>query len=202
MDRMCSACRHQYGRQTIANMKLTGVVLAGGKSIRMGSEKGLILFKGKAMIQYSIELLEKITDTILISSSLPEYSAFKQALVPDTVPNIGPIGGIHACLSRMNTKFAFFIPCDMPMASIKMANRLINASPGFDIAVPRSLNQEVHPLFGVYSKDLLPLIQLQINAGDYKLKNLLNKAKTYYLDYSLDEENYLNNINRPEDVRQ
>lgn len=70
--------------------QITGILLAGGKSRRMGQEKGLVQFRNRPMIQYGIDLLSNYADRLLISSGNPEYDRFGLELVRDQVAGHGP----------------------------------------------------------------------------------------------------------------
>jgi molybdopterin-guanine dinucleotide biosynthesis protein A len=85
-------------------MELSGIILAGGKSSRMGQDKGLMLFRGKQMVQYSIELLNLFTSQILISSNNQEYNQFGFPVVSDIYKECGPIGGLHAAVLPWHEK--------------------------------------------------------------------------------------------------
>ena len=79
-------------------MELEVFILAGGKSRRMGTDKGIISFNGKAMVQYSIDKANQLSDRVTIISNNLAYKEFGVSVVKDIVPNIGPIGGVYTCL--------------------------------------------------------------------------------------------------------
>ena len=78
--------------------EITGIVLAGGKSSRMGQEKGLAEFDGKPMIAYALEALAPLCTEILISSNSNAYNHLGYRVVPDIIANSGPMGGIYSCM--------------------------------------------------------------------------------------------------------
>ena len=77
---------------------ITGVILAGGKSSRMGFDKGLAILNGKPMIQYVIDVFEKLGLDIIIISNSPGYETFGYPIYNDLIPEKGPVGGIYTCL--------------------------------------------------------------------------------------------------------
>ena len=88
--------------QQIEN-NISGYILAGGKSSRMGSDKGLMLLNKKAVIQHAIEQLEKSVKNIFIISNNIEYEKFGFKLIPDLIKDIGPAGGIYTALKHTHT---------------------------------------------------------------------------------------------------
>jgi molybdopterin-guanine dinucleotide biosynthesis protein A len=78
-------------------------ILAGGKSSRMHTDKGLLLFEGKAMVQYFIEQLQPIFSKLFIVSNNPEDEKFRLEVIPDSIKDIGPAGGIYTALKHSNS---------------------------------------------------------------------------------------------------
>lgn len=184
-------------------MRILGVVLAGGKSLRMGTDKGLVVYKGKPMVEHSIELLEKFTSDIVISTSNETYKQYNFPLIEDEHNAIGPLGGIYSVLKNYSSDLYFFIPCDVPEMSFELATKLMEHSENCDISIPL-YNQRPEPLIGCYKSSVTSIINEQINNKDYKMQNLLQRCRTNY--FNINEDNNLTNtlvvknINRPEDV--
>lgn len=183
-------------------MKILGAILSGGKSSRMGTDKGLMTIDGKAMVEYSIALLKHITEDIVISTSNADYEKFGCRLIPDVIPNLGPIGGLYTILKQTDYQAFFFMPCDMPFAKRELANKLLSFKDEYDIVVPIHKDR-VHPLMGYYSRNILPIIDVHIKSGNYKIQNLLKKCNTMYypIDDDMDNLTDLKNINTPEDAK-
>lgn len=155
-------------------MKLTGVIIAGGKSTRMGFDKSQIVYKGKSFLQNAIDLLTPFVDEIIISSNTivhPDYRVIK-----DIYFDIGPMGGIQAVLQNMRTRKALIIPVDMPLLSGNALKFLLSNT---DISKQASIFETYgrwQSLVGVYDVSLLPIIASQLECKDYKLKHLLQKS--------------------------
>src|ERR1041385_1796721 len=94
--------------------KMTGFILAGGKSSRMKEDKGLMLLNRKAIVQYVIDALKPAVKEVIIISNNEVYKQFGYQVIPDLVNDAGPMGGIFTGLSRSNTLYNFFASCDMP----------------------------------------------------------------------------------------
>lgn len=182
--------------------QILGTVLSGGKSSRMGRDKGLMNYKNKPLVAFAIDLLKHVTNQIVISTNDMQYKQFGYPLVPDLISNIGPIGGIYSVMKQTNTLYYMVIACDMPFASKELANKLLLHTSEADIVVPVHDNK-IEPLFGIYSREILSIIEQQINRNNYKLMRLLDCCNTKYLDINsfqkTDTDNF-KNINSPEDA--
>lgn len=163
-------------------MKLLGVILSGGKSSRMGTDKGLLEFKGKAMIEYSIDLLKPLCESLIISSNDKSYEKFGLPLVADVVQEIGPIGGIFSAMNEIKADYYFVVSCDMPLASKSFAKILVSNIGSKEVIVPCHSGGKVEPLFAIYSFSVLNKMKKQIELKNYKLMNLLEECETNYLD--------------------
>ena len=162
----------------------------------MGTDKGLLLFKGKPMVQHAIELLSSIFETVVISTNNTEYSKFGLPLLPDIYKNCGPMGGIYAILSQTNTPKVFIISCDMPFITHKTIKKiLLNKNEKIVVATHNGL---LEPLCGMYSKDLLDNVKTRIEAKNFKLYNLITEEESKkFINVS---NNQFININYPEDL--
>ena len=162
--------------------ELTGIILAGGKSSRMGREKGLVEFHGKPLIQYGIDLLSQLTDRILISSGNPDYRVFDRELVPDEITGQGPAAGLAASLKYSNTKWNLVIACDLPFLEAEFVDCLLEAEGDFQAVIPTHDNGIYEPLAALYHKDLSPIFEVSVNSGNLALHKILATCKVHYLD--------------------
>ncbi|MDA3930518.1 MAG: molybdenum cofactor guanylyltransferase [Prolixibacteraceae bacterium] len=176
---------------------ITGVVLAGGKSSRMGTDKGLIDFKGKPMVQYSIDLLSDIFETVAISTNNPVYSQFGLPLIIDIHKNCGPMGGILAALSQIKTDKVFTISCDMPFVTRETIEKILLHQDA-KIAVATH-NDFIEPLCGIYSIDLLKKMNDRIIVNNFKMYSFILEEKSTIL-VPVSQNQFLN-INSPEDLK-
>ncbi len=177
--------------------KITGIVIAGGKSSRMGQDKATIKYKGIRLIDYAINILQKYTQNILISSN-NHISNIKHTVIPDKYKNIGPISGLYSCLKASKTELNIIIPCDVPDLNHRLYKILIENSKNVDAVIPRLPNGKLEPLIGCYKKAILPIIKNCINQNDYKLVNLLLKIKVKYIE--IDDIEQFKNINTTNDL--
>ncbi len=160
--------------------ELTGIILAGGKSSRMGREKGLVGFRGKPLIQYGIDLLSRYTDRILISSGNPDYLPFGLELVPDEVVGQGPAAGLATALKNSTTPWNLVIACDLPFLEPALIDLLLENSSSFQAVIPIH-NGLPEPLAGLYHRELAAHFEASVAAGNLALHRILGTCKIHYL---------------------
>lgn len=187
--------------------QLTGIILSGGKSSRMGEEKGLVDFHGKPLISYAIDFLHSISDSIIIGANheLERYRKFGHLIVEDEIKEIGPIGGLLSTLKHSSSERNFVISCDMPFINSALLNFLLQNMQDADVAAATHDEGKIEPLCGIYSKKIIPEIEAAIEKGHYKLLDLFNmvRFKAIKIDTSLPfyNDQLFYNINRPEDIK-
>ena len=178
---------------------ITGVVLAGGQSSRMGKEKSVLLFKEQELIQYSLNALKPYCSTILISSNKEIHNSFSYTTISDFHHQIGPIAGIYSALKNSETDFVMVLPCDSPMVKPEFVKYLISQIKNDTKAIVPQYASHLEPLFAIYHKSVLGTIEEQINKEDYKLVNLLKKINAQLVE--VQDCSCFVNINTPEDYK-
>ena len=153
--------------------KTTGIILSGGKSSRMGSDKGLMLLCGKPLIQYSIDVLKELCDEIIICANNPAYNRFDFPVIEDVFPDLGPIGGIYTGLITSVSESNLVLSCDMPFINSQTLVYLLSKKNPAIASIPIHGQNITEPLCAIYSKTILPQLTKQILNQDLKLMNLL-----------------------------
>ncbi len=180
-------------------------MLAGGRSLRMGREKGKVLLKGKPLIQYSLDVLAPFCDEIIISANSGEYKSFGYPVVTDEVPGTGPLGGLYSALRRTSHRGNLVLPCDTPFLNTDFIRFLLASVLEDHLAViPLHPDGTAEPLCGYYTKDNIPLMKESLDRGQYKLLDYLSNAGAFFLPFHEDLSFYHTdlfiNINSPEDL--
>lgn len=184
----------------------TGIILSGGKSSRMGKEKGLVDFQGKPLISHAIHTLAPLVDSIIIGANneIDVYKKFGYRIVEDEIKGVGPIGGLLSTLQHSSSERNFVISCDMPFLNSELLNFLFQSMHEFDVVLAMHDGDKIEPLCGIYSKRIIPEIQTAIKNGKYKLLDLFKKVhfKSVMIHDALPfySDNLFYNINRPEDI--
>ncbi|HEX7467229.1 MAG TPA: molybdenum cofactor guanylyltransferase [Methanobacterium sp.] len=194
------------------------IVLCGGKSTRMGQDKGSFSIDGKPMIIHVLETLALIADDIVIVlrdenqvddykqlfDSLTSNNKTKLKICTDILKDQGPLAGILTGLEYIKSDKAMVIPCDSPFVTEFFVNKMFTFSEeaDFDAFVPKWSNGKLEPLHSIYNKDLQPVIQKLLYKHKRDVKSFIDKLKVEYIDAeSLDGtgRSFIN-INRADDV--
>lgn len=151
---------------------LTGFVLAGGASRRMGRAKQSLQFSGEPMLDRQIRLLRPIARRVAIVGGSPGYvHEFDVPCIPDVVTGCGPLGGIYTALLESRTEFNLVLGCDLPFVTRNLLACLIlrARAEGNDVTVPRSQDGRLQPLCAVYRRRALYAVRTRLALGQNKL---------------------------------
>jgi len=170
-------------------MQATGIILAGGKSSRMGEDKGLVLLNGKPMIQYVIEALKEVVSNIIIISNNASYNKFCVPVYSDLIKDKGPVGGIYTGLYHSTTELNFCISCDVPMISSDFIFWLLNKSGNASITLPM-YKDKVHQMIGVYSKQVLSNFKESTEKEHLKLSQVNKDMACEIIDIEKEYANF------------
>lgn len=191
-------------RRLFKIFKMTGILLAGGKSSRMGKNKAFLELNGKPLIEWNLERLHSIFQEVLISSNEPGlYECYGEKVVYDRFAEHGPLGGLHACLEKAEHEYAFFAACDMPFLQADLIQFMASLTEGQDIVVPEAAGG-LHPLFAIYKRSCLPIIENNLKAGRLKIIDFYPQCNVRYvrekeLEPFGDPNWLLSNINTPKE---
>ena len=184
------------------NQHRNGYILAGGKSSRMGTDKGLLMLNDKMIVEYVIDNLKPCVDQIFIVTSNEQYEQFSFPLVPDLMMGKGPAVGIFSALEHSTVNQNFVISCDTPFVDSTLILRILSLAKDYEICIPES-NGFWEPLVGVYSKSICEKWKQSMVAGEFKLQTLIEKFNYKLLsaekDLSANEHAFLN-INSPDEL--
>ncbi len=182
-------------------------VLAGGKSSRMGQDKGLLRFAGRTLLESALERLRKITENVFIVGTRPDLACYAP-VVPDLYPNCGPLGGIHAALCASSADLNLVLAVDMPAVPAELLVKLAAVARESQavVTVPRT-SAGLQPLCALYRAQFLPLAEAALKSGSYRIDRLFPQGKTRVVDE--DElsrwghtAEVFHNLNSPEDIGQ
>jgi molybdenum cofactor guanylyltransferase len=175
---------------------MNAVILAGGKSSRMGSNKAFLKLKGKTFIEHQIDLLREIFNEIAISANIPsEYNYLNIPVIQDIYPNKGPLGGIHAALINSCSFYTFVLACDMPFVEIDLIKHLKSLIGGYDVVIPES-KHGLEPLHAFYSKNCIVPIKRQLDKNNLRIISFFPQVnvKVVKLDSLTSSDKFKNSI--------
>lgn len=164
----------------------------------MRTDKARLPLPGGTLVERVLAQVDELFDEVLISVSRAQAEAFPGLrTIVDGVSGLGPIAGISAGLKAARNETCAVLACDIPEVDTKLLRSLVRRVEGHDIAVPVTPEGLLEPLFAVYTKGLVPLIEGSIRAGEYSLLPLIETART--LKVKMGNRNRLRNLNTPED---
>lgn len=186
-------------------LNITGILLAGGKSRRMGSEKGSLRIGSSLLYQFPLGVLEGLCDEILVSTC--EGSAFQvdHQMVCDEVKGIGPLGGIYSCLKQSSTELNLVLSYDMPLVNESLFRLLISEPGEYDIVLPGISEERPEPLCGLYNKSTASIMEEMISKKEFAVNHLLSRCHSKIVPISEQMEcwqpDLFLNINSKEDLK-
>jgi len=185
---------------------ITGVVLAGGRSSRFGSNKALALLHGKPLIKHVADTVASIFNDCLVVTNTPEqYGFLNMPMVRDRYENMGPLAGIHAALLQITTPRAFVVACDMPYLSPELIQYLCTINEQeYDVIIPW-LEKGQEPLCGIYHKKSAAVIESYLKQ---KVCQIIRALEDLHVRRVSEREIFavtgdlacFKNINRPTDL--
>ena len=179
-------------------MDVTGVILAGGRSSRMGEDKALLQYNGKPFIQHIAEtLLQILPHVIVISDRQQEYSFLNLPIYPDLFCDCGPLAGIHTGLVHATTPSVFIVSCDTPFITTELIVEMLKHARPDEIAIAKDESNS-HPLIGIYPTILLAELEAELRADKKQVHAFLERYGSRVSILQLDQfQNQLRNINTP-----
>jgi len=165
---------------------VSGIILAGGQSRRMGRDKALIDFQGRPIIVQAMAALRELTDDLVVVSNRsdvygPLGAPWGAHVAADYDPPCGPLGGIAAGLQAMEAELAIVVACDMPFLEVRLLRWLIDQVDGYDAVVPRT-GDEYEPLHAVYRRTCANPIVQRLEQGDRRVISFFADVRVHAIE--------------------
>jgi len=162
------------------------IVLAGGKSLRLGQNKARETIGDKSLLERAVFQLGSFHSDIIIvaaaKQSLPQLIGYPRVRkVIDAYPGTGPLGGIYSGLAASDSFYNLVVACDMPFLNQALLDYMIQLSVNFDLVIPR-LGDLVEPLHAIYTKECLAPIERLLKQGRLGVRELFTLVKVRYLE--------------------
>lgn len=165
---------------------MTSIILAGGKSLRLGRDKAWEKVGGESLIQRVVNRLAPLSHELIvvIAPGQPE-PALKADIdikvTSDIYPGCGSIGGIYTGLTAASSFQSLVVACDMPFLVASLLRYMMEVSPGYDVVIPRA-DKGLEPLHAIYSKNCLAPIRDLIQQGRLRIAEFFPQVAVRYLD--------------------
>ena len=185
--------------------KITGVILAGGKSSRFGANKALAELDGKKIIEHVTTALAPLfANRLLVTNTPADYAFLDWPMTADNYPGAGPLAGIQAALLASAEPRIFVAGCDMPLLNQDLIRHICGLEGEWDAVIPW-LTAGPEPLCALYAKSALPVISAALGRGDYRVGGVLDSLQIKKIDQAeilqiASNLAMFSNINRMEDL--
>lgn len=184
---------------------ISGIILTGGISRRMGKDKAFMKLGNKYFIEIAISVMSELCDEILISTNTQSYDSLGYRTVVDETPGTGPIGGIYSCLIKSKNEHNLIIPVDTPFIKKEVYEQILLWKDEFQHIVAVNYDQLPEPLHACYHKDLAGILKRFIMMKNYKIQELSKHigTKSVPINKSLDffSDDLFLNVNDESDMR-
>jgi len=182
---------------------ITGIILVGGKSRRMGRDKAFLTWDGAPLFEKVLHIFrESFATVLLVGGDVERYGKYGERILPDLYPG-SALGGLYTGLYHATSDYIFVASCDMPYPSAALLRYLCSLKGGYDCVVPETA-QALEPLFAVYAKSALPAMLDLLNSGNFRIYDLYPQLATRYVGVTelapfSEGGRSLVNVNTPDD---
>jgi molybdopterin-guanine dinucleotide biosynthesis protein A len=175
---------------------ITGIILAGGKSQRMGTDKGMLDLGGQPFIKHICDALESIVGSnILIVSANKDYDFLGFTRVEDRIENKGPVGGLYTALNESKTKINLVLSVDVPLVSTELLQWLIESHNETAMVTQVKRGDKTNPLIGVYDRSMCAVFGKHLVGNQLKLQQVIENVAHQTIEVPENWNDQVQNIN-------
>ncbi len=190
----------------MSDQSISAVVLAGGRSRRLGSDKALLELDGQGLLARAVRKLATLSDDLVVVTSMPEayeHMTLGARFVPDERPGQGALMGIYSGLRAAAHEHAAVVACDMPFFSVALLRHMQQELAGCDVVIPR-LGDLLEPFHAIYGKRCLPFMADALERGRRRIVTFFDSVRVCYVrESTIDRFDPLHaaflNVNTPAD---
>jgi molybdopterin-guanine dinucleotide biosynthesis protein A len=188
-------------RPTLVKPEMSAYILCGGKSTRMGEEKGLVEFRGKSFVQLIVEaVFPTVSNPVLVTRN-PAYGLFQLKMIPDLIEDKGPVGGIYTALSHSPSESVLILSCDIPKITAEVVSLLVEKARRQPAKITfLSDGKNDYPLIGVYPRRCLKSFKISTERNELKLRRLVESLPHQRVELDPERVSSIQNINSKSDL--
>src|SRR5690606_32181897 len=180
---------------------ITGIILSGGKSSRMGTDKAFLSLNGKPFMQHSIDALKPLVAEVFIVSNNKNHDVFGVKRMEDAIENAGPLAGVYTGLKQSKTDYNLVLSCDIPLINATILQKLIAAIDDVSEIIQIENQGKTMPLIALYKRQCASKFFTLLNQGDHSLQYAINLYNTNAFTL-IDEASFFNHlINTPTELK-
>jgi molybdopterin-guanine dinucleotide biosynthesis protein A len=151
---------------------MTGIILSGGESRRMGTDKAFLKVDGIPMVEHVLRALRSVVSHIIVVTNTPgPYASYDVEIVSDAYDKRGSLIGIYSGLLRSRDECNLIVACDMPFMNPRLLSYMAGLANAYDIVLPK-VGELVEPLHAVYHRRLIPIMDNHIKRGQLQIKGI------------------------------
>lgn len=181
---------------------ITAFILAGGKSQRMGTDKGLLPLNGKSFVSHICEAVSRIVgENIVIVSSNTDYDFLGYTRIEDIIEDKGPVGGIYTALQQSKTKLNFVLSVDAPLVTTELLLWILeNHSESF-LMTQVQANEKSYPLIAIYDQSLVTVFEENLRNDQLRLRRVRDEIVHQTIVVPAKWNDQVQNINTQEEYQ-
>ncbi|MGQ9718073.1 MAG: molybdenum cofactor guanylyltransferase [Anaerolineae bacterium] len=165
----------------MGQLPVTGVVLAGGASRRMGRNKAFLELGGKPLIAWVLERLAEVcAERLIVANDHSLYAPLGVPVVPDQFPGVGVLGGLHAGLAAARHDLILAVGCDMPFLNPDLLRAFVAWAEGYDVVALRR-GEQVETLHAAYRRTCLEPMEEAIRSGQRRIISFFPQVRVRYV---------------------
>lgn len=184
----------------IPKEQLTAVILAGGKSQRMGEDKAFLDLEGLPFIERILQVVKGLTQEVMVIANTKQYDSLGIPIYPDLIEDCGPVGGIYTAMKMVKTPYLLVLSCDIPLLRGTVLEYLIEESLPCDANI-LTTEERWQPLTAIYNSRTLPIFKKALDTKKLKLRSLLALMDLQKIACPKGLIPCLSNINTPTDLK-
>ncbi len=181
--------------------KVTGIILAGGKSSRMGTDKGFLKLNNNLFIKHVINAVKPLVSETIIVSDNNNYDVFGLKRVEDEIKNAGPLSAVYSGLKTSKTQYNFVLSCDIPLITTEILKKLLKEIDKHTDIIQIVSQGKSMPLIALYKKQCETVFLELLNNNERRMNYAINQCNLKTIILQTEEEIYTKNINTPEDLK-
>ncbi len=188
------------GTKWVLKEDATAIVMAGGNSRRMGTDKSMLPIKGRPMVEHICQqLCDTFTNVLISANDAEKYAHLDWDVVADRMPGQGPLMGIASALEVSDSEFNLVVACDIPQVDLPFARRMLAEAEGADVVVPVTSDGEEQPLFAVYRNSVHQHANDVLALGGRRVCRIYDLCKVQFME--LDDTGWFANLNTMADYQ-